>query len=131
MPHVESLQVLYLFAELLDNAFELETYIGQLRIISFRGQCIRFAMKLLCEKIEFAADRAADDEKPFRLLDMRRKPVEFLADVCFCRKQNGLLVQAVGIKPLRSRQQDRDLLSPPGPAWLRLQATCGFRAAGE
>ena len=70
MPHVKSLQVLYLFAELLDHAFELETYIGQLNVIGLRGQCIRFAMKLLRKKIQLATDRAAAGKKPFRLFDM-------------------------------------------------------------
>src|SRR5262249_8631114 len=96
MPHVKSLQVLYLFAELLDHAFELETYIGQLHIIGLRSQCIRFAMKLLREKIQLATYRAAAGEKLFGLFDMRRKPVELLADVGFCREQDCLLMQAIG-----------------------------------
>ena len=96
-----SLQVLHLLAELLDHGLELQADIGQLDVVGLGAQRIRFAVELLRQKIELAADRAAVGEQLARLRDMRGEPVELLADVGLGGEQDRLLMQPVGIEALR------------------------------
>src|SRR5438270_2752847 len=90
-----SLQILYLLAELLDHVFELQPDVGQFHIIRLGTQRVRFAIELLGEEIQSAADRSAFSDQPFRLRDMRGKAVQFFADVGFARNQNSFLMQTI------------------------------------
>src|ERR1700746_3989754 len=58
-PDLASLQVLHLFAELLDHAFHLEPRIGQLDIVGLGAAGVDLTMEFLCEEIELAANRSA------------------------------------------------------------------------
>jgi hypothetical protein len=93
-----SLQVLHLLAELLDHALELEAGIGQLDVVRLRADRVGFAIELLGEEVEPASDRAAVADQPLRLRDVRRQPVDLLADVGLAGDQDRLLVQPVGIE---------------------------------
>ena len=54
-----SFQVLHLLAELLDHGLQLQPDIGQLDVVRLRAQRIGFAVELLRQEVELAADRAA------------------------------------------------------------------------
>src|SRR5262245_31458384 len=105
-----SLEVLHLLPELLDHALELKPDIGQLDLIGFGGQRIRFAMEFLRQKIELAPDCAAVGEKFFRLSYMGSEPVEFFTNVGLRSKQDSFLVQPVRIEAVRGRHECGALL---------------------
>ena len=92
---------------------------------------VRFAVELLRQKVEPAADRAAVGDQLLRLRDMRGEPVELLADVGLGGEQDRLLVQPVGIEALRGLEQRRHLLGQPRLDRLRLAAGRCFGARGE
>ena len=81
-----SFEILHLLAELLDHAFQFKADIGQFHVVRFGAERVGFAVELLRQKIEPPPDRAAAGEKLARLRDMRREPVELLADVGLGRR---------------------------------------------
>src|SRR5687767_14863908 len=94
------LQILHLFAELLDHALQLKADIGQFQVIGFGAEGIRFAVEFLGEKIKAPPDWSALVQQGARLGDMRHEPVELLADVGPGGEQHSFLMQAVGIEPV-------------------------------
>src|SRR5271155_1115740 len=60
------LNVLHLFADLLDDAFHLQAVTGERRIGGFAAQCVGFAQEFLHQEIELTAARAARLEQNFR-----------------------------------------------------------------
>ena len=93
-----SFQVLHLLAELLDHALELQADIGELHIVRLGAQRVGFAIELLSQEIEPAADRAAVGDQPLACATCERKPIKLLADVGLAGDQDRLLMQAVGIE---------------------------------
>src|SRR5215475_6102448 len=104
MGHLRSLQVLHLLAKLLDHAFELEPDIGQVDIIRFCGERIRFAVQFLRQKIKLTTYCSASGEKLLCLRYMGGEPVKLLADIGLGGEQDRLLVQAVGVETLICRE---------------------------
>src|SRR5580698_5037436 len=71
-----SLDILRLLAELVDHGLERQPRAGKRDVGGFRAQRVGFAVELLRQEIELAADRVAGREKRARLLHMRAQPVE-------------------------------------------------------
>ena len=101
------------------------------RSLALEHKRIRFAVELLRQEIELAPDRAAIGDQLLGLRDMRREPVELLADVGLGGEQDRLLVQPVGVEPLRGFQQRRHLFGEPRLDRLGLAPGRGFGAGGE
>src|SRR5262245_50043630 len=80
-PPAPLLKILYLLAELLDQALELEPDIGELHVVRLGAQRVGLAVELLCQEVEPAADRAAVAEHLAGLRHVGGEPVELLADV--------------------------------------------------
>ena len=72
----DSFQVLHLLAELLDHGLEFKSDIGELNIVRFGAQGVRFAVEFLGEKVEAAPDRAALGDQALCLRNMGAKPVK-------------------------------------------------------
>ena len=97
------------------------------RSLALEHKRIRFAVELLGQKVELAPDRAAVGDQLLGLRDMRREPVELLADVDLGGEQDRLLVQPVGVEALRGFQQRRHLLGQPRLDRLGLASRRGAR----
>src|SRR5262245_51841384 len=106
---IASLQILYLFAELLDDVLHLEPGIGELDIVRLGAAGIDLAVEFLGEEIEPPPDRSALAENVARLRDMGCDAVKLLADVGLGCDQQRFLGQAVLIEAIGRLQQRRDL----------------------
>ena len=101
-PDIALLQVLHLLAELLDDALELQADIGEFDIVRLGAERVDLAIKLLREEIEPPADGAAAGNEFACLRNVRREPIQLFAHVRLRSHQDRLLMQPVGIEPLRA-----------------------------
>src|SRR5262245_12734526 len=106
---IASLQILDLFAELLDDVLHLEPGIGELDVVRLGAAGIDLAVEFLRQEIEAAADRPALAEDVARLGDVGGDAVELLADIGLGRDQQRFLGQAVLIEAIGCLQQRRNL----------------------
>src|SRR3546814_4143999 len=120
--------VLHLLAELLDGGLEGETDPRQRRIARLGAERIRFAIQLLAQEVEPATDRAAFPDKVARRIDMRREPIQFLADIRLGGENRRLLRQPLFRQRRRCLQEFLDLLAQPLPDRLGPGA---FRRGGR
>src|SRR5262245_65238774 len=78
---IASLQILDLFAELLDDVLHLEPRIGELDVVRLGAAGVDLAVEFLRKEIEPPADRPALAEHFARLRDVRGDTVELFPDV--------------------------------------------------
>src|SRR5207253_1562895 len=88
-----SLQILNLFAKLVDHRLQLQPDRGHRGGVRLGAQGIRFAIEFLRQKIELAADGAAAAEQHARGSDMRLQPVDLLVDVGLGGEEGRFLMQ--------------------------------------
>src|SRR5215470_6153791 len=88
-------------------------------------------MQFLRQEIELAPDRTAVHQEILRLPDMRAKTIELLADIGFGSKQDGLLVEPIGIKTLGGLKQGRHLFGKARLDRLRLAPRSVLRPREE
>src|SRR6516225_7064994 len=97
-PSFGSLQILNLFAELLNHVLHFEASIGQFEIVGFGAAGVDLAVELLRQEIESPSDRAALADQLARLRDVGGDAVELFAHIRLGRDQERLLIEAVGIE---------------------------------
>src|SRR3954462_9964984 len=85
------LDVLDLFAHLLDQQLQVQRHASDFDVDGFRAERIRFPVKFLHHEVQSLADSAAALENPFDLAEVRRKTRELLIDVDAVRKKRDLL----------------------------------------
>src|SRR5215813_3292919 len=105
---IASLQILDLFAELLDDILHLEPGIGELDVVRFRAAGIDLAIELLRQEIKPPADRSALAENVARLRDVGSDAVELFADIRFGRDQQRFLGQPVLVEAIGRLEQRRN-----------------------
>src|ERR1700724_633747 len=89
------LDILDLFAELLDLDAQFEAEPRQARVVRFGAQGIVFPGKFLGKEVEPAAGRAALRQKFVGRADVRGKPVPFFPDIGLGRQHDRLLAQTI------------------------------------
>src|SRR5690242_20070062 len=78
---IASLQILDLFAELLDDVLHLEPGVGELDVVRFGAAGVDLAIEFLRQEVEPAPDRPALAEHVARLRDVGGDAVELFADI--------------------------------------------------
>ena len=102
-----------LLAQLVDDGLEFEPGARGFDVGGLRADRIGFAIELLGEKVEFAADRLAARDQFVRRGDMRAQAVELLLDVGPGGQQQRLLVQAFRIESGARFREPSDQLGKP------------------
>ena len=126
------LQVLHLLAELLDHGLELQPDIGQFDVVGFGAQRIGFAVELLGQEIELAADRRR-----------RRRSASCACATCAASRSSSSRMSALVASRIASWcsrsaskrcgcfEQRGDLLGEPRLDRLGLAAGRGLGARGQ
>src|SRR5215213_4274489 len=89
------LNVLHLFAHLLDQQLQFERAIGDLRAGGLGGERVRLAVQFLREEVEALARRTA---VPQHAIDFRKvygQPLELLVDVALAREHGDFRTDAL------------------------------------
>src|SRR5690606_36671976 len=94
----ESLNILYLFPQLVDHCFQLQADSSQAGVVRFRAERVGLAVEFLREEVEAAANCTLLRQKLPGLIDMGETPVELLSNIIgrgnqLCFQMQPLLVE--------------------------------------
>ena len=94
------LDVLHLFAKLVDDRFKRQTKARDIDGVRLRAQRIGFAIEFLSKKIELAADGPRFAQNFARGSNVGRQPRQLLFNIGARRNQDRFLMQAVFVQSL-------------------------------